>query len=145
MSLNIDLRATVEIIRFLEISKSQSEIILDSLPGLFLIIDVDGIIIRGNRNLAEYLSLDFENLIGQKFDERIGSQWNEFSAKMSELKNQKLKTIEFDLALENEKLGKSNFIWNLSSLNFQGLDGTDLNIYLIVGRKLRESEIAKNI
>lgn len=144
MSLNIDLHATVEIIRFLEISKSQSEIILDSLPGLFLIIDVNGIVIRGNRNLAEFLNVDFENIIGQKFDERISSKWKEFSAKMAELKKNNLTSIEFDLNVEDEKSEKINYIWNVNPLNFQGRDSTDLNIYLVVGRKLRSLEKAKS-
>lgn len=143
MSLNIDLSATVEIIRFLEVSKSQSEIILDSLPGLFLIIDVNGMIIRGNRNLAEFFSEDFENLIGQRFDERIGSKWTEFSGKMSELKNQRLNAIEFDMAVNNRNSEETNFFWNISLLKFQGRENTDLNIYLIVGRKISESESTK--
>ena len=145
MSLNIDLHATVEIIRFLEVSKSQSEIILDSLPGLFFIMDGSGIIIRGNRNLAESLSVDFENLIGQQFGKWIGSKWPEFSEKMSEIKKNKLSAIEFDLAIANENSENTNFLWNVSPLNFPGRDERDLNIYLIVGRQLKGFESTQAI
>ena len=145
MSLNIDLHATVEIIRFLEVSKSQSEIILDSLPGLFSIMDGSGIIIRGNRNLAESLSVDFENLIGQQFGKWIGSKWPEFSEKMSEIKKNKLSAIEFDLAIANENSENTNFLWNVSPLNFPGRAGSDLNIYLIVGRQLKGFESTQAI
>lgn len=144
MSLNIDLHATVEIIQFLEVSKSQSEVILDSLPGLFLIIDANGIIIRGNRHLAEYLFVDFENLIGQRFDQFVDSKWSEFSEKMAKMKTLKLEAIEFDMAIENQITERANFHWNVRPLDFPGRDGTDLNIYLIVGRRLRSNETEKS-
>ena len=68
MNSNRDLQINHKIVRFLEEAKAQSEIILDRLPGLFAIIDANGVVYRGNRKLAEYLNVEFEFLAGNIFD-----------------------------------------------------------------------------
>ena len=134
MNTYIDAQATFEILRFLETSKSQSEFILDSLPGLFLITDSRGLILRGNRHAAELLKVNFENLIGQLFSRTMASAWVEFSKKMVESKKFPLEGIDFKMAISDGDLSQKYSLWNIRPLSVVGHDGSDLNIYLIFGR-----------
>lgn len=79
MNDQIGIQATQYIISLFESSKSQSEEALDSLPGIYAIIESSGLILKGNKSLAQIFSVDYENLLGCNLDQIFSPEnWQEF-------------------------------------------------------------------
>ena len=109
-----DLQVTHQIIRLFENSKSQSEEDLDSLPGIYAVIDLEGQILKGNKTLGKVFGTNYENLLGMNistlFPEKI---WLEFKAKLSRAAGEGAQEPEFQMDLTEKNGRVFKYLWNV--------------------------------
>jgi PAS domain-containing protein len=60
---NQDLQATQQIIRLFEVAKNEAEESIDRLPGIFLVVNRRGFILRANDYYAEMLKTTVEDAL----------------------------------------------------------------------------------
>ena len=64
-----DLQATQQIINLFESSKTYAEDALETLPGIYAVMDAGGSILKGNKTLASLYKVDHEKLLGRQFSD----------------------------------------------------------------------------
>jgi len=105
----IGIQATQYIISLFENSKSQSERALDSLPGVYAVIDRTGLILKGNKSLAQIFNVDFEELLNLNLRKLFSPQeWEKFERYFpnSEGKSTDFKSV---IRLDDGKL--RDYLW----------------------------------
>lgn len=111
------LRASHEIVAALERCKSSSELILDKLPDLLLIMTEDGRILKANIAASELMKSDVEHVINENFFS-LFSRENLNSLKMQIsvlLKDASLGQLRFELPICHlQSQVKSEFLWTIS-------------------------------
>ncbi len=143
MSSNTDLQATHQIIGFLEEAKAKSETVLDLMPGLFLVIDSKGLVYRGNRILADFLEVPFEEIGGCQFDQKIGKEAWEIFCEMIKLPGLTAHSgVDFEINLSDQASGKKNYMWNLRPLEFASQNRQGSELYALIGRDVTEVKTA---
>ena len=139
MNSNNDLQMNHKIVRFLEEAKAQSEIILDRLPGLFAIIDANGVVYRGNRKLAEYLDVKFELLAGNIFDRLLEIEHrSDFSIKLMSSLDFSESGIDFECNIIDNNKSKLQHNLNIKPIVNSDYNSTELDLFVITGNDLTE-------
>ncbi len=139
MNANKDLQANHKMTRFLEEAKAQSEMVLDSLPGLFAVINSAGKIFRGNQNIANLLNVEFEYLADNKFEILLTDEnWKLFSTKMSESKNQLESGITFQMELIDSNKIAFDHVLNIRPINNPDYKSTTLELFVITGNDVTD-------
>ena len=139
MNSNRDLQINHKIVRFLEEAKAQSEIILDRLPGLFAIIDANGVVYRGNRKLAEYLNVEFEFLAGNIFDRLLEVEHrSDFSIKLMGSLDFLEPGIDFECNIIDNNKMKLQHNLNIKPIVNADYSSTELDLFVITGNDLTE-------
>lgn len=137
MSNLTDIQATHQVIQLFENSKMKVDDDLDSLPGIYTVIDSNGQIYRGNKTLGKLFETDCENLLGLNIAKLFsGSDWKKLSEAISNC-------AEFDLASDEIQVsvtvseGSFVYLWNMMPIKNVRPD-VPLLITLI-GRDITES------
>ncbi len=139
MNSNRDLQINHKVVRFLEEAKAQSEIILDRLPGLFAIIDANGVVYRGNRKLAEYLNVEFEFLAGNIFDRLLEIEHrSDFSIKLMSSLDFLEPGIDFECNIIDNNKNKLQHNLNIKPIVNADYSSTELDLFVITGNDLTE-------
>jgi signal transduction histidine kinase len=144
-TINQDLQATHRILTLLEKSKSNSESVLDILPGIFCVINEKGEVLRGNEDLSLLYNCTHEELFRQSFSSLFKHEtWNIFKCHFNNLINSegKLDKIEFELSIQisDDELERPHF-WYVSEFKTQS--SSEGKLFTVIGRditELRESE-----
>lgn len=119
MATNQDLQATHKILQFIESSKRQGDQILDSIPGIFSIINHDGEILRGNSVLASHLGKDIEDILYQKISHIfLEEEWKIFASHIESVIESK-QSVDFELTLNTENHESLTYLWYLSLFETQ--------------------------
>jgi len=132
-----DLQATQSIIDIFERSKAHSDEALESLPGIYAVIDSNGNILKGNKNLALFFCVNHENLLGRNIQQILHEEERLlFKSKIENFKSARVEGFEFKaniVTLEGEKL---NFLWDLNVLK---TDRADLPLlFSLIGRDVTD-------
>jgi len=99
---NSDIQASHQLISLLERSKDLSDEFMDDLPGLFLIIDESGRVLRGNRRTAELIGCRLESLLDQKLKDYFSPQnWTNFRSHCLAVSTGVLNYAEFEMSLDH--------------------------------------------
>ena len=139
MNANKDLQANHKIIRFLEEAKAQSEMVLDALPGIFVVIDSVGKIFRGNAKTAELLNVEFELLAGNSFKQFLtNNNWTLFLEKIYESKDFIETGINFQMELISSNKTVFDHILNIRPINNQDYKSTTLDLFVVTGSDITE-------
>ncbi len=139
MNANKDLQANHKIVRFLEEAKAQSEMVLDALPGVFAVIDMHGVIYRGNGKLAEYLNVDFESLAGNSLTSIINKdQWTLFHNKLMKSKAHLEAGLQFEMEVVDSKKTVYSHILNVRPINNPDYKSTELDLFVVTGSDISE-------
>jgi signal transduction histidine kinase len=139
MSTNQDLQATHKILQFIETSKQQGENILDQIPGVFAVVDVNGDILRSNALLAEYMNLDEEDLLYESFSKVFKKEeWSIFNNHLKKIIKGDEKNVDFELSLTTENLETKAHMWYLGKL-----EGSEKNLFTVVGKDISELKAAQ--
>jgi serine phosphatase RsbU (regulator of sigma subunit) len=136
---NADLQATHQIIQFLEEAKAQSELILDSLAGFLLILDSKGTIYRCNRNVTNYLQIPFEDEVGFRFDQKIGSdKWKILAERMRQAKQTVGVDVVFEMEIRGFEGSRRSFQWSVRPVEGEISKAVSLDLFILTGHDLTE-------
>lgn len=132
-----DLRAAYRILSLLEKSKSLSDRIFDALPGVYLVVDARGDILRANQGAARLLDVDIEDVPGRNVRSLVdGSGAEVLMEEIEKLSEGRVERAEFELPV-NDSLGQIRpFHWEVNRLPSEK-EGTAALMSLI-GRDVSE-------
>lgn len=113
------LRASHEIISALEKCKSSSELILDQLPDLLVIMTKEGRILKGNHAASELLECGTEDILNRNFYDAFRTETeNIFKSRMTSLvKDRKINQLQFELPIINDSNEVIEYLWTISIFN----------------------------
>lgn len=136
---NVDLQATHQIIQFLEEAKAQSELILDSLSGLLLILDSDGTLYRCNQNAADFFGFTFEHEIGFNLGRALGAEkWKLLAEQISNSKKSRKSLVDFEMEIQDKSQAISSFQWSLRPVVARFTKQISKELFILVGHDLSE-------
>jgi serine phosphatase RsbU (regulator of sigma subunit) len=134
---NADLQSTHQIIQFLEEAKAQSELILDSLSGLMVIINSKGQIFRCNQNFTDFLGIDFESEIGFALDKRFGPDRWKFLLDKMQMSHAASRGVDFEMEIVNQHNRTLSFHWNIRPI-ISRFSQVQTDLYILIGQDLTE-------
>lgn len=142
-NLNQDIQASYQIIQLLEKSKQNSELTIETLPDVFMVIDQEGKIYKANNEACRFLKLDSEQILGYSL--RSGMQpehWNLIDGNISSIKDE-TRTFEIPVFFEGvERV----YLWSLNpfaqfkdnKLPLFTLQGRDVTLLRLYQRKISD-------
>ena len=142
-NINQDVQASHKILTLLEKANSQTEQIIDSLPGIFLIFNDKYQILRNNE-ATQVLEADKESLLRKPVSELFRSDmWEVFQQNLKLLDVAGNSSSKFELPIKSidNKAKEKPYYWRLSRLNEH--NAVEGNLYTLLGEdisQLRESE-----
>jgi PAS domain S-box-containing protein len=135
--INFDLQASHSIISILEKSKLYSEALLKNLPDIFLLINHEGIVLKGNASVSTYFKVDSEMLLGQQLKKLLKVEcWNIFLSKIDVLLKTETKNIDFELTLGTDAESEKVYYWSLSLI--RKASAKTGPIIAVIGRDITE-------
>jgi HPt (histidine-containing phosphotransfer) domain-containing protein len=140
---NQDLQATHKVLQLIESSKRQGERILDTIPGLFAVINSYGEILRSNQVMADYFHKDSEDLLYLSLSEIFKQEeWNMFSNEISELESSESESVDFELSMTDSENVSQPHLWYVAK--FRNDKGeTDDSLFTVVGKDISELKAAQ--
>ncbi len=144
-NINQDIQASHKILTLLEEANLHSEYILDTIPGVFIIINEKFKILRGNIEFSQMFGIPYENILHTDFSSLFDKEiWALFVKHFLILHHDdNKKSVQFELSIQvQKKLGiEKPFYWHLTKMHSG--NGAEGNIYTLMGEdisQLRESE-----
>lgn len=144
-NLNQDIQASHKILDLLERANAQTESIIDGLPGVFLILNEDCEILRGNTEAASVLAVDSERLLRTNCSRLFKLEgWQIFQQYLQQVAEAREDTsVRFELAVSGGDGDEDDrpFYWRLSTIAIA--PGTEGRLYALMGEgitELRETE-----
>lgn len=121
-NLNLDLQASHKMLTLLDEANTNTELVIDLIPGIFLILNENHEILRANSEFVSQFGFDHEYVLRLPFSRFFRRQsWEIFALNLNEVLNSPLPgaTIKFELPLsfENPELEGRPFHWILSKQN----------------------------
>jgi signal transduction histidine kinase len=121
MDSNQDLQATQQIIRLFELGKNEAEQTIDRLPGIYLVINREGVVLRSNDYYSYLSGLDSEEALFTNLSEIFAPEvWSLFLVNLRELediiqetKDYQNNSVTFEMAIKNANNESSVFLWQL--------------------------------
>ena len=109
-----DLQATHQIIQLLEFSKNQSECDLDSLPGIYTVIDSEGQILKGNRGLGDVFGVNHEMVLARNLSSLFDqTQWEAFKTKMDQVACGEVVEQGSQIDIKDSHGAVHHYLWNI--------------------------------
>lgn len=140
-NLNQDIQASHKILDLLERANAQSEAIIDGLPGVFLILNERGEILRGNTEAARVLGLDPEDLLRTECSRLFKQEaWQIFQEHLKQLTDG---PVRFELSVSGGQGINDDrpFYWRLSRIDTPA--NAEGQLFYLMGEdisELRETE-----
>ncbi|MFE8071140.1 GGDEF domain-containing protein [Marinobacteraceae bacterium S3BR75-40.1] len=144
-NLNQDIQASHKILDLLENANAQSEAIIDGLPGVFMILNEQGEILRGNTEAARVLDVDPEDLLRTECSRLFKLEaWQIFQEHLQQLLDSGEASVNrFELAVSGgESLDDDRpFYWRLARIDTPS--SAEGKLFYLIGEdisELRETE-----
>lgn len=130
---SLDIQASYQIIQLIERSKQNSEMIIETLPDLFLVIDGRGRIFKSNHESCKFFGLVPEQVIGYSFSTHIESEeWNLIQGHLLRLVTEKdVSSFEMPIIVRGSE---KTYLWSVS--RFGDFAEKDLVLYSLQGRDI---------
>lgn len=143
---NQDLQATQQIIRLFELGKNEAEQTIDRLPGIYLVINRQGVVLRSNDFYAYLRQIDPEQTIFTNLSELFAPEmWSLFLVNLRELeeaihktKDYQTRSITFELGIKNANNQSAVFLWQLKY--FAGA-ATGESLFYVFGNDVTELRV----
>jgi len=141
-----DVQASHKVLTLLEDANTHSERIIDSLPGVFLIINSEFEILRGNFEASKVFNIDYESLLRTSFSSLFKKEvWEIFEYQFKELeKKSNNSKVKFELSIcdNSHESSERPFYWQLSKMpNSNNAEG---EIFSLMGEDISELRNAEN-
>lgn len=128
--MNHDLQASHQLLTLLEVSKSKLEQALDRFPGIFLVLDRSGRILKCNIEASKALGLDPEDAIGSKAHAFFSAERaREFQDRLQEGAGSR---VEFELEMDGAE-PRRQFLWEI-----QRFAEPPLELLAVTGRDITD-------
>lgn len=145
-----DIQASYQIIQLIEKSKNNSELIIDTLPDIFLVIDEKGKIFKANQEACKFLSLDPEQALGYSLASSfLPENWQLIEGNFLTLKEGKKSNNSFELPVIFEGTER-NYLFSVSAfgeftdkqlnqtLKLYTLQGRDITLLRLYQKKIND-------
>lgn len=134
--LNRDIQASYHIISVLERSKMNTENVIDELPDLFMVIDQEGRVIKGNKRLSGIFAVNIENLLGLSLSGLFSEEsWRVFKLYLKNLSEQNAEpSVEFELTIDGKPDQHIICYWTLAPMKVPG--DNQNSFFTLVGRDI---------
>jgi len=144
-TINRALQASHKIISILEEASSHSEMILDLLPGIFLVVNEKCEILRCNIESSKIAGVPIEEMLRRDVSSLFKEEmWEIFASNVKQLREsgKNIDSIQFELAISTpgERFSGKPYFWILSRFKNHPIEG---QIFTVIGEdisELRESE-----
>tara|TARA_R110001592_G_scaffold167131_5_gene402512 strand:+ start:5235 stop:6623 length:1389 start_codon:yes stop_codon:yes gene_type:complete len=143
-NLNQNIQASHKVLSLLEKANSHSERIIDSLPGVFLILNENFEILRGNQTSSDVLGIEYEDLLRTQFSTLFKSEiWNIFDHYFKQLNKDNIDT-KFELVITDHRngFGLKSFYWHLSKI--KDSNNSEGTVYALSAEDVSELREAEN-
>lgn len=143
-NINQDVQASHKILTLLEKANSQTEQIIDLLPGIFLIFNENFEILRGNNEATQVLEVEKEALLRKSIADLFRSDiWEVFQQNLKLLDVAGNASSKYELPIKgmDKKAKEKPYYWRLSRLKEH--NDVEGKLYTLLGEdisQLRESE-----
>ncbi|MBF0300563.1 MAG: PAS domain S-box protein [Oligoflexia bacterium] len=141
---DFDFKATYNIIKIMEASKEQDNLIFNNAPLLMAIISEDGQILKGNDFLSKIFMVDIEELINKNLSELFDqNSWNLFLDYLH-TSYQQTKNITFSGKINRIHPKTSDYytyLWNISY--FSSYNYRPLKMFMLTGQDISEIALAQ--
>lgn len=130
---SLDIQASYQIIQLIERSKQNSEMVIETLPDVFLVIDGRGRVFKSNRESCLFFGLIPEQVIGYSFSSHIEpEEWNLIQGHLLRLDAEKgVTSFEMPIIVRGSE---KTYLWTISK--FGDFSSKDLNLYSLQGRDI---------
>jgi len=137
---NHNIQASHKILTLLEKANSHSERIIDGLPGIFLIINGQFDILRGNNGASKILGIEYEGLLRTHFSQLFPVEtWAIFQHQFQQLNQLESNTsISFELGIcdhSHDSIARP-FYWHLSKI--EDTNNAEGVVYSLMGEDISE-------
>jgi signal transduction histidine kinase len=133
-AINQDLQATHKIINLIEESKRKGEIILDTIPGIFAVINNHGEVLRGNKYLSTYFNVESEQVLYRPLSDLFRKEeWEIFNSHLQRVINRDVESIDFELSMSRDNKEVRTHLWYISQF-----DKDKENLVTVVGKDISE-------
>ncbi len=147
-----DLRVAQEVIRLVENAKHETELTIDGLPGVFVVINRDGFILRSDRFFESIRGMNAEEVLFSNLCDIFEPEtWTIFLIRIRELESAirssggNREGVSFELPLKNSIKGNSVFLWQLKA--FLGAANGDILFYVfgqdMTDLRLKEKQLTE--
>ena len=141
-AMNHDIQASHKILQLIERSKRESDKFLDTIPGIFAVINEDADIIRGNQTLAEYFGLDQELLLHKCMKSVFQEpEFEIFQSHVKKLIDGERAFLDFELSMTNHKGVSTPHLWYLSVFDPKQTGG--IQLITVVGKNISDLKEAQ--
>ena len=145
-NINQDVQASHKVLTLLEKANAHSEKIIDELPGVFLVINEQNTILRGNLVSSRIFNVDYEDLLRTNFSKLFKHEtWLIFQRHFQQLASDETKTsAKFELGICDHSDGsvEKPFYWHLTKM--QDSNRAEGLIYSLMGEDISELRDAEN-
>jgi diguanylate cyclase (GGDEF)-like protein/PAS domain S-box-containing protein len=145
-NINQDIQASHKILSLLEGANSHSEHIIDSLPGVFLVINEKFRILRGNVESANAFGLEHESLLGTNFQDLFNEHvCSLFKHQFKQLEQDESRvSVKFELDINTTSSGKKEkaFYWQLTKM--PSGNNAEGKLYSLLGKDISELRVAED-
>tara|TARA_R110002049_G_scaffold42132_3_gene126010 strand:- start:1479 stop:2867 length:1389 start_codon:yes stop_codon:yes gene_type:complete len=145
-NLNQNIQASHKILSLLEKANSHSEDIIDGLPGIFIILNENFEILRGNIESSKILGVDSEDLLRTSFPGLFEKDcWDIFQHNFNCLENEPdTDIVKFELAIcdHSQDATKRAFYWHLSKI--KDSNQAENEIYSLMAKDISDLREAEN-
>ena len=139
-NINQNIQASHKILEMLEEANENSDQIIDLLPGIFIVLNEHGEILRTNIEFANIFNIAHESALRKKLSSFCKKEtWDIFASHFKLFEDDPSRnTIKFELGLDDAGVipVERPFYWQLSRMT--GGNGSEGNIYTIVGEDITQ-------
>lgn len=133
--MNSDLRAAYRVLLQLEKSKSLSDQLIDSLPGVYVIIDLSGRIYRANDDAAIAAGFTPDEILGKDVAVLFGKRTLEFLAHLASYASG-VQREEFEMPIHTRSGPVRDFHWEIKRVPIDSKSTGEL--YNVIGKDVSE-------
>jgi len=141
-----DVQASHKVLTLLESANTNSERIIDNLPGVFLILNAKFDILRGNIESSKIFDIEYEDMLRTSFPDLFKKEvWQIFQTNFQRLEDDppvKIVKFEISIADHSHEFSDRPFYWQLSKM--EGSNLAEGAVYSLVGEDISELRNAEN-
>lgn len=145
-NINQDIQASHKILSLLEEANAHSENIIDNLPGIFLVVNENFRVLRGNLESAKAFGLEHENLLGTTFqalfNDHVGSLFQHYFTQLEQDESKNSVKFELSINTANSNGKEKAYYWQLTKM--PSGNNAEGKLFSLLGKDISELRVAED-